>query len=86
MAESVQRIVQRRALDGQHPHTPEENIAWLEAAARGWDAAPTAFVWGGKRRERRQRARERYRPAASGACTHRAIRRPTRPNGDQRGR
>jgi len=36
MAESIQRILKRRALDGQHPKTPEEIIAWLEAAARGW--------------------------------------------------
>jgi hypothetical protein len=54
MAESIQRIIQRRALDGQHPETPSEIMAWLEATVRGWNQAPTPFVWGGKvRRESR---------------------------------
>ncbi len=35
MAESIQRILKRRALDGQHPKAPEEIIDWLEATARG---------------------------------------------------
>jgi hypothetical protein len=78
MAESVQRILKGRALAGQHPKTPEEIIAWLEEAARGWNAAPTPFVWGGKRQERRQRARERrHRLAGSGACTRVPIRHAT---------
>lgn len=69
MAESIQRILKRRALDGQHPETPEEIIAWLEATARGWNRAPTPFTWGGKRQARRQRARQRQpRLAGSGAC------------------
>jgi DDE superfamily endonuclease len=59
MAESVQRIVVGRALAGQHPETPEEVIRWLEDTVAGWNAAPTPFVWGGKRHERRQRARQR---------------------------
>ncbi len=75
MAESVQRIVQRRALHGQHPHSPDDLIAWLEAAARGWDAAPTPFTWGGKRWDRRRRSRERHRLAGSGACTRAPLRR-----------
>jgi hypothetical protein len=33
MAESFQRILQRRALDGQHPQTPEQIIEWMEATA-----------------------------------------------------
>ena len=75
MAESIQRILKRRALDGQHPRTPEEIIEWLEAAARGWNAAPTPFAWGGERWARRRRGRERrHRPGGSGACT----RTPTR--------
>lgn len=75
MAESIQRILKRRALDGQHPKTPEEIIAWLEEAAGGWNAAPTPFVWGGKRQERRRRARERrHRLGGSGACTRFPIR------------
>jgi DDE superfamily endonuclease len=59
MAEALQRIVVPRALAGQHPTTPAEIIAWLEDAVAGWNAAPTPFVWDGKRRERRQRARQR---------------------------
>jgi hypothetical protein len=34
MAESIQRVLTRRALSGQHPKTPQEIIHWLEAAAR----------------------------------------------------
>jgi hypothetical protein len=59
MAESLQRILKRRALDGQHPQTPAQIIAWLEATARAWNADPTPFVWGGKRAARRIRARQR---------------------------
>jgi DDE superfamily endonuclease len=74
MAESIQRILKRRALAGQHPQTPEEIIAWLEAAARGWNRAPTPFVWGGKRHARRERARQRrHRLGGSGACTHQPL-------------
>ena len=68
MAESLQRILKRRALDGQHPSDTGQIIAWFEAAARHWNAAPTPFVWGGKRRERRRRQRERrHRVGGSGA-------------------
>jgi hypothetical protein len=74
MAESIQRILKRRALDGQHPQRPEEIIAWLEAAARGWNRRPTPFVWGGKRRARRERARQRGHPVGgSGARTPRPL-------------
>jgi hypothetical protein len=59
LAESVQRILVRRALAGQHPQTHQEVITWLEDTVAGWNAAPTAFVWDGKRRERRVRARQR---------------------------
>lgn len=79
MAESIQRILKRRALDGQHPRTPEQIIGWLEAAARGWNRAPTPFLWGGKRQERRIRARaRRHRLGGSGACTHHAVPRAPR--------
>lgn len=60
MAESLQRIVVRRALAGQHPQTPEESIEWLEDTVVGWNQAPTPFVWDGKRRERRRQARARH--------------------------
>jgi DDE superfamily endonuclease len=76
MAESIQRILGRRALDGQHPETTDQIIAWLEATARGWNAHPTPFVWGGKRAARRVRARERrHALAGSGACCARSLRR-----------
>lgn len=59
MAESLQRILVRRALAGQHPQRSAEIIDWLEEAVAGWNTAPTPFVWEGKRWERRQRARHR---------------------------
>ena len=70
MAESVQRILARRALEGQHPTTADQVIEWLEATARGWNRQPTPFEWGGKRKARRERARaRRHTLAGSGACT-----------------
>ena len=67
MAESVQRIIVPRALAGQQPASPEEVIQCLRAPVMGWNAAPTPFAWGGKRLERRQRARQR-RLGGSGAA------------------
>jgi hypothetical protein len=76
MAESVQRIIVRRALDGQAPETPQQIIDTLEATAKVWNHEPTPFVWGGKRAARRQRSSQRrHALGASGAC----IRRPIRP-------
>lgn len=76
MSESIQRIVVRRALAGQAPHSPEEIIAWLEATAGHWNRHPTPFVWGGKRAVRRTRSRQRHHAlGGSGACTHHPIRR-----------
>jgi hypothetical protein len=76
MAESLQRILKRRALGGQHPERTGQIIGWFEAVARHWNAAPTPFVWGGKRAARRQRQRERrHRVGGSGACTREPIRR-----------
>lgn len=78
MAESIQRIVKRRALDGSHPTTPDEIIAWLEAVVHAWNRNPTPFEWGGKRAARRVRSRERrHRLGGSGACTRRPLRRTT---------
>lgn len=67
MAESVQRIIVRRALTGQYPQSPEEIIRWLEETVAGWNAEPTPFVWGGKRQARRERVRQR-RLGGSVAC------------------
>ena len=76
MAESIQRILKRRALEGQHPQTPAEIIALLEATVRGWNQAPTPFIWGGKRALRRARSRQRHhRLGGSGACVARPLRR-----------
>jgi len=59
LAEALQRIIVQRALSGQHPQTPEEIIAWLEDTVAAWNEDPTPFTWGGKRKERRDRARHR---------------------------
>jgi hypothetical protein len=67
MAESVQRIIVRRALAGQHPKDAQQVIDWLEQTVEGWNTHPTAFVWNGKRRRRRERACLR-RLAGSGAA------------------
>ncbi len=76
LAESIQRILKRRALSGQHPQTPEEIIAWFLAVAAHWNRDPTAFEWGGARWRRRQRQRERrHRLGGSGGYTRRPIRR-----------
>jgi hypothetical protein len=78
MAESIQRILERRALEGQHPTTPEQIITWLETAAQSWNQEPTPFVWGGKRAARRVRQRQRQQAllalGGSGACARRSFR------------
>ena len=76
MAESIQRILKRRALDGQHPTAVAQIMAWFESVARHWNAAPTPFEWGGKRATRRRRQYERrHRLGGSGACTREPLRR-----------
>jgi hypothetical protein len=75
MAESIQRILKRRALDGQHPATVGEIMGWFESVAGHWNTAPTPFEWGGRRAARRRRQRERrHRLGGSGACTQAPIR------------
>jgi DDE superfamily endonuclease len=59
LAESVQRLIVRRALQGHHPQSQDDLIAWLDDTVAGWNANPTPFTWHGKRHERRQRARRR---------------------------
>jgi hypothetical protein len=70
MAESVQRIIVRRALSGQHPKTAQQIIAWLEQTVAGWNRKPTPFVWNGKRRRRRERARLRRLGGSRAAVLH----------------
>ena len=79
LAASIQRIRKRRALDGAHPATPQAISAQREAPARGWNRAPTPFVWGGNRAARRERARQRrHARGGSGARTLRPVRRRPR--------
>src|SRR4051794_29030124 len=77
MAESIERVLKRRALDGQHPHTPEAIGCWFEQTARAWNEQPTPFVWNGKRRQRRRRSGgdQTHRLGGSGASTHKPLRR-----------
>lgn len=74
MAESIQRILKRRALNGQHPNSTEQIIAWFEAVAAHWNQDPTPFEWGGKRQQRRKRQWERrHSVGGSGAITREPI-------------
>src|SRR3954470_7531353 len=77
MAESIERVLKRRALDGQHPHSPDEIGSWFEQTARAWNEQPTPFVWNGKRRQRRRRSSGApiHRLGGSGACTHKPLKR-----------
>jgi DDE superfamily endonuclease len=80
-AESWQRVLKRRALDGQHPTSPDQIIAWFEAVAGHGNKAPTPFEWGGKRSARRRRQRERrHRVGGSGACTRTPLPRHAGPS------
>jgi hypothetical protein len=84
MAESIQRILKRRALSGQHPTATDEIIAWIEAVAEAWNRNPTPFEWGGKRAARRARSRaRRHAQGGSGACTRRPIQRLRRTKLDE---
>lgn len=59
LSEALQLIIVRCALSGQHPQSPEEIITWLEDTVAAWNEYPTSITWGGKRKERRDRARQR---------------------------
>jgi len=75
MAESLQRIFKRRALDGTYPGSAYAIIRAFESVAAHWNLHPTPFVWAGKRKARRDRAAlKRHLLGASGA----AIVRPSR--------
>lgn len=81
MSESIQRLLKRRALDGQHPTSPQEIIQWFEATASAWNSDPTPFEWNGKRRQRRDRARQtRHLLGGSGAFTRQPVPRKTSPH------
>ena len=70
MAESVQRILIRRALEGHHVYDVEILKDWLRETIEGWNRHPTPFIWGGKRHARRDRAyARRHRLGGSGATT-----------------
>jgi hypothetical protein len=75
LAESVQRILVRRAVSGRSFESAEAVMASLEAVATGWNADPTPFEWGGRRKARRDRAKERHRLGGSGGFTRRPVRR-----------
>ena len=74
MAESIQRILKRRALEGEHFHSPTPMIQALEAVAHHWNRSPTPFIWCGKRYDRRWCASHRHRIGGSGAVTARSVR------------
>jgi hypothetical protein len=81
MAESLQRVLKRRALDGQHPTDTDQIITRFEAVAAHWDADPTPFEWGGRRAARRRRQRERrHRLGGSGACSRLPLGRGSKPD------
>lgn len=76
MAESIQRIITRRALADSHPQSSQQTIDLLDATVRGWNLRPTPFIWGGKRLARRERARTRRherRLGGSGAVVRRSL-------------
>ena len=74
MAESIQRLLKRRALDGEHFLSVPPMIQALEAVASHWNQCPTPFVWGGKRRDRRRRSHSPHPIGGSGAVTARSVR------------
>jgi transposase len=69
MAESIQRILKRRTLDGQHPQSPNEIGTWFEQTAQAWNRQPTPFLWNGKRRQRR-RKQPGHGHAIGGSAAH----------------
>ena len=74
MAESIQRVLKRRTLDGQHPQSPAEIGGWFEQTAQAWNRQPTPFLWNGKRRQRRRkRPGEEHAISGSGAHTRHPV-------------
>jgi hypothetical protein len=54
MAESIQRILKRRALDGSTSAEPGRDRRLVRADRQAWNRQPTPFLWNGKRRQRRR--------------------------------
>jgi hypothetical protein len=74
MAESIQRVLERRTLDGQRPRSPAEIGAWLQQTAQAWNRQPTPFLWNGKRRQRRRmRSGDGHAVGGSGAHTEQPL-------------
>jgi hypothetical protein len=85
MAEAIQRLLKRRALDGQQPQSPAEIGAWFEQAARHWNQQPTPFAWNGRRRQRRRRRSDDGHPVGgSAAHTHQPLSRQRRAHPEYR--
>jgi hypothetical protein len=79
LAEPIQRILRRRALDGQHPQNPAEIGAWFQQTAQAWNRQPTPFLWNGKRSQRRRKHRgDVHTLGGSGAHTQRPLPRRSR--------
>jgi transposase len=82
MAESIQRILKRRALDGQHPRSPAEIGTWFQQTVCVWNRQPTPFLWHGKRRQRRRsQPGDGHALGGSGAHTAPPISPPAPPPG-----
>jgi DDE superfamily endonuclease len=73
LAEAWQRILVRRALSGAHPQSADQIIRWMEETAAAWNESPTPFSWGGKRQERRQRARLRRLGGSAALVDHHSL-------------
>jgi transposase len=72
MAESIQRILKRRALAGQHPSSPVQIGTWFEQTAQAWNQQPTPFTWHGRRWQRRRHGTTNGHPIGGSAahCQH----------------
>lgn len=73
MAESVQRIIVRRALAGQHPRARRRSSPGWKTPLPAGIQPQHPFVWRGKRWDRRQRARQRGKTDASSALVLRFV-------------
>ena len=79
MAESIQCVLKRRTLDGQHPQSPAEIGTWFQQTAQAWNQQPTPFLWNGKRRQRRRKQPGHgHAVGGSGAHTHQLLSRRRR--------